>query len=308
MIFIINVARVFLVVISLKQPKVTRSYIYIQSLYILCEQLIPRDYGQMHTQLMLSNDIVDFSMLYFAFWPNLTVVLLRLASSILIYKFMSLKPVGVEVAMEIIAVCIFTVFYLCLIHFVMTWVGLIFVETKILRNGNEQLLHGLKEGVIILDEEHGHIAFLNKAAKRFQINDRTLWRPRHALTFEDEENMPRFELSEEMRFVLVDVSNINSQVKISAVRNSKSVRDKSTRTLYEIVSSQLKDSIMDTKKIYRVLDKGTADVVDTGASIYDQQFVQIRVRQQNYLGKESIAIYILDATEKMHNKVVKQDK
>jgi len=40
------------------------------------------------------------------------------------------------------------------------------VNTEILRQGNEQLLNNLKEGVVIIEEESGIVSFVNNAAKK----------------------------------------------------------------------------------------------------------------------------------------------
>ena len=49
-------------------------------------------------------------------------------------------------------------------HIVINLIGLLFVDAVILREGNEQLLNDLKEGVIIMDEATGLVLFVNKAA------------------------------------------------------------------------------------------------------------------------------------------------
>ena len=59
---------------------------------------------------------------------------------------------------------------LAMIHYIISWVGLLFVKAEILRTGNEQLLNNLKEGVIIIDKENGVVMFLNRAAKKFNIH------------------------------------------------------------------------------------------------------------------------------------------
>ena len=48
----------------------------------------------------------------------------------------------------------------------LTWVGSIFVAAELPRLGNDQLLNGLKEGVLIIEEDSNEIKFMNKSAKR----------------------------------------------------------------------------------------------------------------------------------------------
>ena len=45
---------------------------------------------------------------------------------------------------------------------------MIFVESEILRNGNDQLLNSLEEGVVIQRKDTKEIVFLNSAAKNLQ--------------------------------------------------------------------------------------------------------------------------------------------
>ena len=47
----------------------------------------------------------------------------------------------------------------------MTKIGLIFVESEVMREGNEQLLNGLEEGVMILQPESNDTIFINSALK-----------------------------------------------------------------------------------------------------------------------------------------------
>ena len=51
-----------------------------------------------------------------------------------------------------------------LIHLVITKVGMIYIEAEVLREGNDQTLDNLDEGVVILDEKLMKIRYYNKAA------------------------------------------------------------------------------------------------------------------------------------------------
>ena len=58
---------------------------------------------------------------------------------------------------------------LLIIHLVVTKWGLIYIDSELLREGNQQLLDNLEEGVIILDETNLDILFKNKAATRILL-------------------------------------------------------------------------------------------------------------------------------------------
>ena len=57
-----------------------------------------------------------------------------------------------------------------LIHLVITKVGMIYIEAEVLREGNDQTLDNLDEGVVILDEKEMKIRYYNKAASVSQKN------------------------------------------------------------------------------------------------------------------------------------------
>ena len=48
--------------------------------------------------------------------------------------------------------------------------GFIYVESEILREGNEQLLNNLEEGVMIFEEHSLKLVFKNEAARMLDIN------------------------------------------------------------------------------------------------------------------------------------------
>ena len=65
-----------------------------------------------------------------------------------------------------------TVFNLCwlaatlaICHFVIASAGFLFIEADILRQGNEELLNSLDQGLVIVDkDDYDNVVFLNKAA------------------------------------------------------------------------------------------------------------------------------------------------
>ena len=55
--------------------------------------------------------------------------------------------------------------WILICHMIFTKIGLTYVDLEILREGNEQLLDNLEEGVIILEEDTLNLFFMNEAAK-----------------------------------------------------------------------------------------------------------------------------------------------
>ena len=60
-------------------------------------------------------------------------------------------------------------FNMFVIHMITTACGMLFVDAELLRVGNDALLNGLDEGVIIIDEGTGKVTFLNSAAEVFNV-------------------------------------------------------------------------------------------------------------------------------------------
>ena len=85
------------------------------------------------------------------------------------------------------------------IHVLYTWVGSLFVAAELPRQGHEKLLNGLKEGILILEEDSNIIKFYNQAALRLI----TEYSDKFSITVIDEGNV--FEKEKEM-FAFVDMA------------------------------------------------------------------------------------------------------
>ena len=55
------------------------------------------------------------------------------------------------------------IFSLFVIHWVISKVGLLYVDAKLYRKGNKKLLDNLDEGIMILDQNSMEILYYNKA-------------------------------------------------------------------------------------------------------------------------------------------------
>ena len=87
------------------------------------------------------------------------------------------------------------------IYMLITWVGNLFVAAELPRQGHEKLLNGLKEGILILEEDSSIIKFYNQAARRLI----TEYSDKFSITVIDERNV--FEKEKEM-FAFVDKTEI----------------------------------------------------------------------------------------------------
>ena len=48
-------------------------------------------------------------------------------------------------------------------HVGFSYMGELYAKSEILRNGNDMVLHGLEEGIFVIDETKGKIRFINEA-------------------------------------------------------------------------------------------------------------------------------------------------
>ena len=46
-------------------------------------------------------------------------------------------------------------------HVGISYMGLLYARSEIMRDGNDQVLNGLKEGLFVIDETKGKIRFIN---------------------------------------------------------------------------------------------------------------------------------------------------
>ena len=72
---VMSYARLLLVLLSMKKLAICKVYIYYQIVYLMLEQCLPRDYGDMQLKVLMNQTVLDFSLLYFKFWPSCIGVL-----------------------------------------------------------------------------------------------------------------------------------------------------------------------------------------------------------------------------------------
>ena len=48
-------------------------------------------------------------------------------------------------------------------HIAISYIGLLYAKSEIMRDGNDQVLNSLKEGLFVIDEAKGRMRFINKA-------------------------------------------------------------------------------------------------------------------------------------------------
>ena len=158
--------RIILMGLSYKYPRICRSYIYYQAIYLSLEWCLPRDYGDMEFNVLSSDNVMNFALLYYDFWPSIVAF----AAPSVFQSMMSVKhygtPADATLYMSSILGAVWQVLNFFMLHFVITSVGLLFVWAELMRGGNEQILNNLKESVVLVEQKTGTIMFANTAARR----------------------------------------------------------------------------------------------------------------------------------------------
>lgn len=67
---VMSLGRIPLIAISFKYSGICRFYFYYQVVYASLEWCLPRDYGAVATNVLFSDNVLNFCLLYYDFWPS----------------------------------------------------------------------------------------------------------------------------------------------------------------------------------------------------------------------------------------------
>lgn len=95
--------------------------------------------------------------------------MLQFSTQLFVRKFIYEAPIDYGIVVGLITAMIFTALAITLMHILFNKMGLLFVDSEILRTGNDQLLNELEEGVIILNEDSKKVLFVNQAATKLLV-------------------------------------------------------------------------------------------------------------------------------------------
>lgn len=164
-----TVGRVILFLVSLRYKRVSKTFIYYEIILDILQALSPQDVGPFHALLfVVLLGMIDFMCNYFDWWPSLIKVYIALG-----VHWGGQALFVEEHGISFLSCALVTGWFgltLLGIHLVVTKVGMIYVETEVLKNGNEKLLNTLTEGVIIFRGDRKDVIFTNTKAKRLQEN------------------------------------------------------------------------------------------------------------------------------------------
>ena len=143
-------ARLPIFFLSFKYLKVTKLYIYYNLMTALIWEIgLPSTMGTARINYMQMSLLVIFILDYFHFWaPVLCMTIIHLsqiASESILYG----NEITASLVIHVLGVCVIQFLHFFTVHIIITHVGMIFVDSEIVRIGNDQVLNNLKEGVII---------------------------------------------------------------------------------------------------------------------------------------------------------------
>ena len=145
--------RVLLLLVSFKWPKVCKLYLAFDVTTLVVDQGLVRsnDYDTENYIMLLSYFAHYFTMSYDVLSSFIITLISQVAfqalQMILYAQTFKLFLANLIVNQLLLLFGIFGV-QICI-----TWAGFMFADAEILRNGNEELLDGLEEGLIILEED-----------------------------------------------------------------------------------------------------------------------------------------------------------
>ena len=177
---------------------------------------------------------------------------------------------------------------------IITWAGSIFVASELPRQGNDELLNGLKEGILILEEDSSIIKFQNQAALR--------------LITEYSDNLSISVVDEKFAF--------EKELEMFAPVNMAEIFDDNCTYDYDEVKKKVKlinnyismnEIIADTnseglKQVFKLKTDSSRKKKPQTVKI-PNQFLRIKVKRQTYEGIASIVIFISDVTKKINGKL-----
>ena len=145
-------AHLILLFLSFKYLRVTKVYIYCNLIVtLICEIGLPNGLGAERIEFMHLSLLMIFILDYFDFYPSIVCIIIVHLSQIASESILYGNEITTSHVISVLGICVLQFLQLFTIHIIITKVGMIFVESEIVRIGNDQILNNLKEGVIILN-------------------------------------------------------------------------------------------------------------------------------------------------------------
>lgn len=142
--------RIVLFLIGIWWRKITKVFFYYELITSGIEFMLPFDINlATATLIRVLVTLVNFQSDYFHFWPSLVCILLQFPFMAIMNAEFNNLPRDQGFYSKIVSDMIVQAVLIWICHLFITKAGMIFVEVEVLRDGNEQLLNNLEEGLII---------------------------------------------------------------------------------------------------------------------------------------------------------------
>ena len=150
------VVKYALVIASLKNLNVCKSYFYIQMVMFIAENFLASrsmDEVEVSNLLNLLLGVFFFVGFCFDFWPNTFALFIFYTSNPIARHYLYNESFDIEVVSNLMMNSFMTFIMCATIQIIINRIGFTFIDAVLLKEGNEQLLNNLEEGVVIFDEE-----------------------------------------------------------------------------------------------------------------------------------------------------------
>ena len=148
-----NLGRLVLFLIGLKWLKITRIFFYYELITFVIEQMLPFDITwTVATLIRLLISSLNLITDYFDWWPSLFCTLLQYPILGVARAMFYNESIDSHFFLNITSTMVVSALFSWIIHISIVKFNLIYIEAEVLREGNEQLLNNLEEGVIIVEE------------------------------------------------------------------------------------------------------------------------------------------------------------
>ena len=134
---ILYLARFAILILSIKFRGITKLSLYLELLIQVNYSFMPVDFpiAELHIVYFILSNYMDFSLNYFSFTPSLISSLIALVIFLVNRNIFYGDPSGYLASLGAFY-CIWHTFNLLCIHLIITKVGMMYVDTKVLSKGN----------------------------------------------------------------------------------------------------------------------------------------------------------------------------
>ena len=158
------ICRVILFFICFKCPELIKYSLYYELLFVCFDAALPFEIVvNKEIQLTSISIILNVILNYFDLLPSLIAALLALIP-LFVKRAVYYEDEVSGLIVQYLAASFWVLINVTCLNLVITKVGMIYVDAAVLREGKDETLENLNEGLVILDENDLEVLYYNKAA------------------------------------------------------------------------------------------------------------------------------------------------